>query len=187
VIELDLKGFDEASKVLTEGAKRLPKAIASTVDAEAEATKAAIVASIEGGDFPPLTPLGALFGKGGDRHPLMDFVPDLRVIRQGDAVFIGFRGRRGELAALNEQGAAYTVHTSDRQRRYVMAILREGGVLGARDPHPNPPGTPLILDVKIPSRPFFERALERQLAPASAEPRLAKNLAREMKGTLGKP
>jgi hypothetical protein len=186
--------WQKAAKIFVRIPDRFKKVLIEASMEEGEFMREKIVAQLDEADFPALSPLGALFG-GGDsgRKPLAGFAQDVVVKRVGEAVFVGIlpkgggRGgrNRAELAELQEEGRTYSVTTSDRQRRYIMAILREGGVLAARNPHPAPAGTPLTINIVLPPRPFMQPTIDRWGKPEDVKQRFYERVARLMRGDLG--
>lgn len=181
--------WEKASKSLTGMGDKFKASIPKAVAEEGEFIRGKMVATIEAGIPPPLSPLTAVFGGDPGRLPLASYAQQIVVRKVGDGVFVGIPpgSRRAEIAELQERGASFMVAMSDKQRRFVMAKLREAGLLPARVRGANRAPQPLgaFLTIRIPARPFVDPTLERWAKPADVEARFRARLSKLLGGALG--
>lgn len=183
--------WEKAAKAFEGMEGRFKKALAAATLEEGEFLKAKLIEELETASFPPLSPMTLLFRGGEGGRPLAGLVKNVVVKKVGDAVFVGISaagGSRGmdraAIAELQESGSSHQITTTDRQRRFIMATLREAGVLAARDPHPGP-GGPMLITITIPPRPFVQPTLDKHAKPEDVKRRFYRSIARLMRGDLG--
>jgi hypothetical protein len=190
-LSLSLTGdWAGTAKKLDRGAKDLPAAIRDVVKAEGEGAADAVRGNLDGGVAPSLSPASALLGRQGP--PLAGLARNVAVQRLGDAVIVTFKGTTSSgrsaaaVAALQAQGASFSVVATRAQQRFLMALLRERGALPSRvGQRPNPPGTPMTIKIPLPPRDVFGEAARAALEPSVAGPRVSRSLAERMGGVLG--
>jgi hypothetical protein len=199
---LSLTGdWAEATRIAKTLVDRFEKAVDRAVLKEANYLRGQMVKGITSGapggnPFKPLSPmtlaLRSAGGFGGSK-PLIGRTSALRmsiaVVRLGGGrVFVGVhRSAKGadgrsllNIAKLMEFGGEST-HTL-RQRRYLMARLREAGVQLEKGTSSVPIGGKLI----IPARPFIGPIIAAHAKPADVKKRFIAEIARAMGGDLGR-
>lgn len=194
-------GWADASRIATTMQGRFQKALDRAVMREAQFLRGKMVQGIASGapggnPFRPLSPmtlaLRAAGGFGGSK-PLIrtgSLRSSITVVKVGGGrVFIGVhrsaKGADGKslanVAALMEFGGTST-HTL-RQRRYLMAKLRQAGI---SMPSGGGGGVPIGGKIVIPARPFVQPVIAAYAKPAQVRARFYASIAADMGGDFGK-
>ena len=142
--------------------------------------------------FAPYSPLTVALGNAG-KSPLAKLAPQIAVVPTvGGGLMIVVRGAgRGgmtntDLAAIHQAGMEYTVTLTPRARRYLMAKMRERGILqkAAREKGAGNGG---VIRIKIPARPFVKPVLDAYAKPEQVGERFIASVMKTMGGDFGRP
>jgi hypothetical protein len=111
----------------------------------------------------------------------------ITVAKMGGGVFVGILrkggkgkgGGRANVAEIHEFGISFTMPTSEKQRRFLMAALGDSGA-----PSPGKGGG--MIHVTIPARPFIGPVVEKMATPTLVRNRFWDFMAKAMGYDLGK-
>lgn len=176
--------WDELRAVLKTLPKTMQTAALGALEEEAEHLREAMVAGVASGApggfaFAPHSMLTSLLGGGG--RILMrsrTLIWTIVVIREGNGFFVGVRGERANIANLLESGATYSRSLTPRQRAWLFASMRRGGVTPS-------PGVGAGM-VRMPPRPFVGPVVAQQLGTGFAGmERIRGGFQKRMGGVFG--
>lgn len=190
-----------ALAIIARAPGRIRQALDRAVMREAQYLRGKIVSGIASGApggkaYAPLAPLTlairAASGFGGSKPMVRTgtFRNSVVAVRVGEGVFVGIK--RGtpaangkdmvNLAELHENGKTFTYRMTDKQRRFLFAMLRKGGGGGGGSS-----GGGGNVTVRIPARPTFGPVFEAEAKPDAVRDRFWRALAADLGGDFGTP
>lgn len=186
-------GAAAALKVLSSAADGLKKAMDDAAYEEGEFVAERMKEVLAAGVPPAPSALSALLGKGGP--PLAGFARSVVVKRVDGAVFVGIKAgeagkgamSRDDLAAMHNEGRTCSTAMSDKQRRWLMAQLREKAPLVTTGGRHVGSGQGNVIRVTIPARPWLEKSIAALGGEAVIKARFLERVAKNMKGAIGFP
>jgi len=189
-------GWHNGERMMRQFPKLFPIAIKMALVQEAHFIRNKMVTSLSSG-WPGHSPLTLIIrrARGSSGGKMLVESASMRnaitVVPIAGGVFVGVKRGRGtgrggkdavDIAKIHHTGARATQVMTDRQRRFLFAMLKKAG----RPPNPkNPGGGGKAMSIYIPPRPFITRALTRHALPAMLRPRLRRRVAKNMRGLIG--
>lgn len=194
-IQISLFGSWEEAKKILGSSPAVRRAWDQSVLQEAHRVRGLMVQNITqggklaGAPFAPLSPttiaVRRFTGFGGSKILMVSGTlrNSIVVVKQGGTIFVGARRSSGagvNIAAVHEFGSrTFTMVMTDRQRRFLMAALRNMGA-----PSPGKGGG--VLVIKIPARPFIMPVVAKFATPDIVSTNVRQNFVKLTHGKLGK-
>jgi hypothetical protein len=190
VFGIELVGWSFVASKLQALPKQFDRAQRRALEEEAEYMLEAMKDTLEQGIFEPLSEL-TLLTREHDGPPLSSMAEWVVTKREGDGIFIGIPdvggGKNGlsrsDIAEIHETGAEFDVYMTEKQRAFVMALLREAGVWDPR--HRSNSSTADVLHITIPARPWLQDTLDMHGQPEDVKERYETNLRLFMEEEFG--